>query len=116
MIKVTGKMREAVIYDENLMLTREIKCVYGTEENIHQRHCGKRRIQRISVHDNVPCQSAVSDSQRELKAVFVRTKRGATAAGMGGGLQQDGKAGSRIPDTRHSCIRCQRTGTGYITR
>lgn len=28
-VKVTGRMREAVIYDENLTLTREIKCVYG---------------------------------------------------------------------------------------
>jgi len=28
-IKVTGKMREAAIYDENLVLTREIKCIYG---------------------------------------------------------------------------------------
>lgn len=31
-IKVTGKMREAVIYDENLTLTREIKCVCGDKK------------------------------------------------------------------------------------
>lgn len=28
-IKVTGKVRETVIYGENLVLTREIKCIYG---------------------------------------------------------------------------------------
>jgi hypothetical protein len=33
-VKVTGKMREAIIYNENLTLTREIKCVMG-ERKIH---------------------------------------------------------------------------------
>jgi hypothetical protein len=28
-IKLTGKMREAILYGENLVLTREIKCIYG---------------------------------------------------------------------------------------
>lgn len=31
-ISVTGKMREAIIYGENLVLTREIKCVYGQKK------------------------------------------------------------------------------------
>lgn len=31
-IKVTGKMRETIIYGENLTLTREIKCVYGKKK------------------------------------------------------------------------------------
>jgi hypothetical protein len=31
-IKVTGRMREAIIYDENLTLTREIKCIYGEKK------------------------------------------------------------------------------------
>jgi hypothetical protein len=31
-VKVTGRMREAKIYDENLTLTREIKCVYGQKK------------------------------------------------------------------------------------
>ena len=31
-IKVTGKMREAIIYDENLVLTREIKCIFGQKK------------------------------------------------------------------------------------
>ncbi len=31
-VKVTGKMREAAIYDENLTLTREIKCIYGQKK------------------------------------------------------------------------------------
>ena len=28
-VKVTGQMREAIIYEENLVLRREIKCIYG---------------------------------------------------------------------------------------
>ena len=31
-IKVTGRMREAIIYDENLVLTREIKCIWGEKK------------------------------------------------------------------------------------
>ncbi len=31
-IKVTGKMREAIIYNENLVLTREIKCLFGQKK------------------------------------------------------------------------------------
>lgn len=31
-IKVTGKIREAIIYDENLVLTRQIKCIFGQKK------------------------------------------------------------------------------------
>ena len=31
-IKVTGKMREAILYGENLTLTREIKCIFGQKK------------------------------------------------------------------------------------
>lgn len=40
-IKLTGKMREAIIYDENLVLTREIKCV-----------CGEKKIRIKDVVEN----------------------------------------------------------------
>ena len=36
-------MREAVIYGENLTLTREIKCICGQKKDIRERRCGRTR-------------------------------------------------------------------------
>ncbi len=57
-IKVTGKMREAIIYDENLTLTREIKCICGQKKiyikDIVQNEGYKESPFMIMYHVNEP--------------------------------------------------------------
>lgn len=57
-IKVTGKMREAIIYDENLTLTREIKCICGQKKiyikDIVQNEGYKESPFMIMYHINEP--------------------------------------------------------------
>ncbi len=57
-VKVTGRMREAIIYNENLTLTREIKCVMG-EKKIHIKDTVENESYQespfmIMYHVNVP--------------------------------------------------------------
>ena len=72
-IKVTGTMREAVIYDENITLTREIKCVSGEKKiyikDIVENEGYKPTPFMILYHINQPYPIVSADSKFYTSAI-----------------------------------------------
>ncbi len=86
-VKVTGKMREAIIYDENLVLTREIKCIFGQKKifikDIVENEGYQESPFMIMYHVNQPFPIVSEDSKLYTSAKKVNTLRTCEQPGAG---------------------------------